>query len=387
MIQFFYTNRESFKKTVFVQAKVIVKLSEIIEELEKEKGLDREVLSSIICEGMLAAHEKKYPELTFKVSYDKKTDEMSILVEKTVAASVQDEDLEISTRKAKFINKKLKEGDTVLVPFEGKIGRIEVLRAKQVIASRIREIEAKVIYEDFKDKAGSIVYGVVHKCERKGVLVKIQDIYAFLPKAFMSPNDNCVVGHPIRALLKEVLLQPKNESQLVLDRASSMFLHKLFELEVPEVFERLVEIKSIARAPGYKSKILVYSHDKNIDPVGACVGVGGARIKPILKELGGERIDVISWGDSKEELIKDALKPAVIKKVEIVGDGNANVTLAEDQRSVAIGKKGKNISLASELAGFKINLITAEARPDFEMRRDDVEAEKEAEKSEKSDAD
>jgi len=337
-----------------------VKLSDVIEELEKEKGLDRAVLSSIICEGMLAAYTKKYPDLAFKVIHDKKTDEIAVFVEKKVVTSVQDDDQEITTRKAKFIDKKLKEGDVVWQPFDGKIGRIEVLRAKQVIATKIREIESKAVYDEFKDKVGSIVYGVVHKCERKGILVKIQDVYAFLPKILTSPSDKCVVGHPIRALLKEVLLQPRNESQLVLDRASSAFLLKLFELEVPEVFEKLVEIKKIARAPGYKSKILVYSHDKNIDPVGACVGVGGARIKPILKELGGERIDVISWGDSREETIKDALKPAAIKKIEIVDDGNANVWLDEDQRSVAIGKKGQNITLASELSGFAINLVTAD---------------------------
>ena len=339
-----------------------MKLSDVIEELEKEKGLSRAVLSSIICEGMLAAYTKKYPELTFSVTHDKKTDEIAVAVEKKVVSTVQDEDKEITTRKAKFIDKKLKEGDVVWQPFEGKIGRIEVLRAKQVIATKIREIESRAVYDEFKDKVGSIVYGVVHKCERKGILVKIQDVYAFLPKVLTSPSDKCVVGYPIRALLKEVLLQPRNESQLVLDRASSDFLLKLFELEVPEVFEKLVEIKSIARAPGYKSKILVYSHDKNIDPVGACVGVGGARIKPILKELGGERIDVVSWGDSREEIIKDALKPAVIKKVEIVDDSNASVWLDEDQRSVAIGKKGQNITLASELSGFAINLITAEKR-------------------------
>ena len=337
-----------------------MKLSDVIEELEKEKGLERAVLSSIICEGMLAAYTKKYPDLTFKVEHDKKTDEIAVLAEKKIVASVQDSDKEISTRKAKFVDKKLKEGDLIWLPFEGKIGRIEVLRAKQVIAAKIREIESRAVYDEFKDKVGSIVYGVVHKCERKGVLVKIQDVYAFLPKVFMSPSDKCIVGYPIRALLKEVLLQARNESQLVLDRVSSDFLLKLFELEVPEVFEKLVEVKRIARAPGYKSKILVYSHDKNIDPVGACVGVGGARIKPILKELGGERIDVVSWGDSREDIIKDALKPAAIKKVEIVDNESANVWLNEDQRSVAIGKRGQNITLASELSGFSLNLITAD---------------------------
>jgi len=350
-----------------------VKLSVVIEELEKEKGLDRAVLSSIICEGMLAAYTKKYPDLTLKATYDKKTDEIQILVEKKVVSSVKDDETQISARKAKNIDKKIKEGDTVWLPFEGKIGRIEVLRAKQVIATKIRDIEAQLVYDEFKDKVGTIVYGVVHKCERRGTLVKLQDVFAFLPKSLSSPSDKCSVGYPIRALLKEVLLQPRNESQLVLDRASSEFLERLFELEVPEVFEKLVEIKNIARAPGYKSKIIVHSHDKNVDPVGACVGVGGARIKPILKELGGERIDVIAWGDSREELIKGSLKPAEVRRVEVVGDKVANVWLDEDQRSLAIGKKGQNISLASKVSGFEINLVDAE-KP-AEVKKDELEIE------------
>lgn len=334
-----------------------MKLSEVIEELEKEKGLDRAVLSSIICEGMLAAYTKKYPSLKLNATYDKKSDDIAILVQKTVVSKAQDDNQEISVRKAHFVDKKLKEGDEVWLPFEGKIGRIEVLRARQVIANKIREIESQAVFDEFKEKVGSIVYGIVHKCERKGILVKIQDVFAFLPKIFMSPADKCVVGYPIRALLKEVLTQPRNESQLVLDRSSSDFLLRLFELEVPEIFEKLVEIRSVARAPGYKSKIVVFSHDKNIDPVGACVGVGGARIKPILKELGGERIDVIAQGDSREDGVKDALKPAEIRRVEIIGNKAANVWLDEDQRSLAIGKKGQNISLASELTGFSINLV------------------------------
>lgn len=334
-----------------------MRLSEVIEELEKEKGLDRATLSTIICEGILAAYSKKYPSLLLKADYDKKTDEITILVEKKVVSTVKDEEAEVSTRKAHFIDKKLKEGDTVWLPFEGKIGRIEVLRARQVIAGKIRDIESQAVFDEFKGKVGTIVHGVVHKCERKGILVKIQDVFAFLPKILTSPSDKCIVGYPIRALLKEVLPQPKNESQLILDRVSSEFLVKLFELEVPEIFEKLVEVKSVARAPGYKSKIVVYSHDKNIDPVGACVGVGGARIKPILKELGGERIDVIALGDSREGLVKDALKPAEIKRVEILDERAANVWLNEDQRSLAIGKKGQNIKLAAEIAGLNINLV------------------------------
>ncbi len=333
-----------------------MKLSEVIEELVEERGLDRELLSDIIREGMLAAYQKKYPALNLKATYEPQTDEITINIEKKIVASVQDEDLEISLKKARNINKKLAVGDVVWVPFERGIGRIEVLRARQVIASKIRFLEASAVYNEFKEKEGTIIYGVIHKCELGGTVVKIDDSMGFLPKSLSIPGDKCSVGYPIKVLLKEVLPEPRHENQLILDRASELFLQRLFELEIPEVFEKLVEIKKIVRLPGYKSKIAVVSHDANIDPVGTCVGVGGSRIKPILKELGGEKIDVIAWSTNLETLIKDALKPADIERVELVDATMAQVWLAEDQRSLAIGKMGQNISLAAKMTGIAIQL-------------------------------
>jgi len=339
-----------------------VKLFQVIEELVEEKGLERSVLSSIICEGMLAAYSKRYPELHFQVDYDKKTDEISINVQKKVVASVTDDDTEISHRKAKNINPSLNVDDTIWVPFEGKIGRIEILRAKQVIANQIRHIEAEAIFNEFKDKKDTIVHGVVHKCERNGANIKIDDALAFLPKSLTIPGEKCNVGFSIRVLLKDVLTEPRNDNQLILDRVSTLFIEKLFELEIPEVFEKLVEIKRVVRIPGYKSKVAVISNDSNIDPVGTCVGVGGVRIKPILKELGTEKIDIISWNESLEHFIKDALKPAIINRVELVDNKNANIFLEEDQRSLAIGKMGQNISLASQLTGVNIHLVQSSSQ-------------------------
>lgn len=349
-----------------------MRLTEVIDELVEERGLDREILSGIVCEGMLAAYTKKYPDLTLNVSFDKKTNEMIILIEKEVVENVEDEDLEISLRKARLVNAKAEIGDKVQVPFDGKIGRIEILRAKQVIANSIRRIEASAVYDEFKDKEGTIIHGTVHKVERGGAVVKIGETLAFLPKSLMIPDEKCSAGYAIRALLKEVLPEPRNDNQLILDRSSELFLQRLFELEIPEVFEKLVEIKKIVRTPGYKSKVAVVSHDKNIDPVGTCVGIGGARIKPVLKELGGEKIDVIVWSDSPETLIRDALKPAQINRVEIIDDQNCNVLLNEDQRSLAIGKMGQNISLASRLSGYDIHLVKAEpsSRRDEEVAMD-----------------
>ena len=337
-----------------------MRLSDVISELVEERGLNRDTLKSIICEGILAAYKKKYEDIPLRAHHESKTDEVIVEVEKEVVATVCDEDTQISLRKARNIKEDFELGDKLWLPFEGKIGRIEVLKAKQVIASKIRSIEALAVYNEFKDKQGTIVHGVIHKCERAGWAIKLQEASAFLPKSLAIPGERCTVGFPVRALLKEVLTEPRNENQIILDRSSDVFLRKLFELEIPEVFEKLIEIKKIVRYPGYKSKVAVVSHDTNIDPVGTCVGLGGARIKPILKELGGEKIDVIAWTDSIESLVVSALKPAEVDRVEMVSAGEVNVWVAEDQRSLAIGRMGQNISLASRLTGVAINLVQSD---------------------------
>ena len=347
----------------------------VIDSLVEERGLDKSVLTNIVCEGMLSAYKKKYPELELRVVYDEALEKLVLEVEKDVVESVEMEDSQISLRKAKGISKDLELGSKVWVQFEKgekEIGRIEILRAKQFIASSIRDIEAAAICEEFKDKEGTVLQGIIHKCERNGVVVKIQDYLAFLPKSLSIPGEKCNVGFPIRALLKEVLDVPRNENQLILDRSSEEFVAQLFELEVPEVFEKLVDIKKIVRIAGYKSKVAVVSHDSNIDPVGTCVGVGGVRIKPILKELGTEKIDIIAWTQSDESFVRDALKPAEINRVELSDDKrSARVWLDEDQRSLAIGKMGQNIALASRLTGIHIELVQAEHRDDLDQKLSD----------------
>lgn len=344
-------------------------LATVIDELVEERGLDREVLNSIICESMLAAYSKKYPGLELKVDFDKQLGEIKVSVHKTVVDVVEEEEFEISLKKALKIDKNLKLGDEIWMPFEGFIGRIEIVRAKQAIAATIRQVEASVVYNEFKEREGSIVYGIVHKCERGGVVIKIDDHLAFLPKNLSIPNEKCSPGFALRALLKEVLPEPRNDYQLILDRSSDQFLWQMFKLEIPEVFEGLVEIKKIVRTAGYKSKVVVVSNDKNIDPVGTCVGVGGSRIKPILKELGGEKIDIMAWSDSLDTMVKNALKPAQINRVELSDDNSsAQVWLDEDQRSIAIGKMGQNIALASRLTGVNIQLAQAAASDDSTFR-------------------
>lgn len=346
-----------------------MKLVDVIEALVEEKGLDKAILTDIVCEGLLGAYQKRYPELPLRAVSCRTSGELTVEIAKQVVQAPSDEALEISVRKAKNIDPSLSIGDSVWLPFDGAIGRIEILRARQIIAGKIREIEAAAVYDEFHEKEGMILQGTVHKNERSGVSVKIQDHLAFLPKSLSIPGEKCPAGFPIRVLLKEVLKQPRNENQLILDRASSEFLQKLFELEIPEVFERLVDVKKIVRNPGYKSKVAVISNDPNVDPVGTCVGVGGVRIKPILKELGSEKIDIVEWTDNLEVFVRHALKPAEINRVELADDSaSARVWLDDDQRSLAIGKMGQNISLASRLTGVNIELVQTEKRENLDQK-------------------
>ena len=334
-----------------------VNLAEVIESLLEERSLDREKVIAVIRDGVLTAYRKKFPEINFQARYNTKTHAMEVLAEKTVVAGNAEGGHEITLRKAKLIDPAVVIGDTVLEPFDQTVGRIEMSAARQFIAGGIRGIEQQAIYDEFKDKEGTIVNGRVHKRERSGYVLKMGEAMAFLPKSCTIPDENLRVGYPARALLKEVLPSARGDHQLILDRASSQFVQKLLELEIPEIFEGVVEIKQVVRVPGYKSKVVVSSNSKEIDPVGTCVGVGGVRIRPILKELGQEKVDLIEYTDKLEQLVASALKPAEIDRVVVdEAHGRATVWLAQDQRSFAIGKQGQNIALVSRLTGLHVQL-------------------------------
>jgi len=333
-----------------------VNLADVIEGLVEERGLDRDMVISIVCEGMLAAYNKKFPGLVFDIAFNKKSGKLEVFVEKCVVSSVVDEEIEVSLRKAKLIDPDITLDATIKVPFENHIGRIEILLVRQIIASKIRELESQAVYNDFKDKKDTILTGVVHKKERNGMAIKLGEVLALLPQDNSIPGEVLKIGHPIKVLLAEVLPTPRWDYQLILDRASTEFIKKLVAIEIPEVYEGLVEFKRVVRAPGYKTKAIIASTSSEIDPVGTCVGVGGARIKPILRELGQEKIDLIEATDSVEELVRHSLKPAEIDRVEIVNGRKAIVWLAHDQRSFAIGKMGQNITLAAKLVGLELQL-------------------------------
>jgi transcription termination/antitermination protein NusA len=339
-----------------MQGQETVNLTDVIEGLVEERGLDREKIIEIVSEGIKAAYIKRFPTIDFEVSYNRKSGNLEVFARKTIVSSVVDDDKEVSLRRAKIIDMQAKIGQLIPVPFEEPVGRIEILTAKQIIAGKIRDLEQLAVFEEFKDKKDTIVTGVVHKRERAGYAVKIGEVLALLPIENIIPNEPIKISHPIRVLLQDVYPAVRGDYQLILDRASADFVKKLIEAEIPEVFEGLVEIKKAVRIPGYKTKVMVASTRKEIDPVGTCVGIGGARIKPILRELGQEKVDLIQWSDSSEKLVRSSLKPAEVDKVEFVGDDKVIVWLAPDQRSFAIGRMGQNINLASKLVDLEIKL-------------------------------
>lgn len=336
-------------------------LADVIESLVEERNLDRDQVVAIVCSAVKIAHEKKYPGQEFVVSFNKKTSGMDVCTRKAVVAIVVDKDKEVSHRKAVTIDSRCSIGDVVSVPFEEPVGRIEILAARQLIASQIKELEEVAVYDEYIEREGKILTCVVHKKERSGFAVTVGDLTGFLPNSGCIPGEQLRIGYSIKAVLQEVLPVARGGYQLILDRASADFVKCLLELEIPEIFEGIVEIKKIVRTAGYKTKVALVSHSKDIDPVGTCVGVGGVRIKPILKGLGLEKVDLIAWVDDVPEMVRSSLKPAVIDDVTISPDGmRAVVSLADDQRAFAIGKSGQNIALASALSNIQISLEPAD---------------------------
>lgn len=331
------------------------KISFIVNELAEEKSMPREHLVDAVIDGILAAYNKKYPHIELNAEYDKKNDELYIFAKKKVVLELYDDETEILLRKAKLIKENAEVGEELKISFEGKIGRIEIAKARQIIGYKIKSIEAESVYKEFSNKIGTIGNGTVHKVDTYGSLIMVYGVLGFLPFKNMIYGEKLSAGMVIKVLIQDVFLEPKSDSQILLDRVSTLFVKKLLELEIPEIFDGIVKIEKIVRIAGYKTKVLVSSRDGRIDPLGTCIGAGGSRIKPILKELGMEKIDIIPLVDSQEEQIVLALKPGIIENVFIRGS-MAFVEVLIDNRSVVIGKGGKNISLASELVSITIEL-------------------------------
>ena len=335
-------------------------LCHVIDQISREKGISREVLIEALESALLSAMRKKYGGRTnINLVMDRQKCTINVFETKTIVENVTNPLEEISVAEAATIAPDKKAGDTVDFPLDlHDLGRIAAQTAKQVIFQRVREAERDVIYNEFKDKTGQIISGVVMRREKGFYFINLGKTEAILPFKETLPNENLKRGDTVKAIVEDVRITTKGP-QILVSRTSPLFVAGLFKMEVPEINEGLVQIKNIVREPGERTKLAVLSKDNAVDPVGSCVGMKGTRVQTIVRELRGERIDIIPWTEDPRMLIARALSPAQIDKIGINEEGKTAMVVVNDQQlSLAIGKKGQNVRLAIKLTGWDIDIIS-----------------------------
>ena len=349
------------KKVVKKNAPAIdsTELITAMEDLEKENGIPKDYLLESIETALVTAYKRNFDSAeNVKVTMDKETGEIHVYAEKDVVDIVENPQLQINLEDARKINKKLEIGDKAEVEIVPKnFGRIAAQTAKQVIVQKIREVSRNVLFNVFNERKGEIVSGIVQKADGGVVVLDLGKLEGIMPVKEQVPTEKYRVNDKIRAYILDVERGLKGAPQVIVSRTSADFVKKLFELEIPEIYEGVIEIKSVSRDPGSRSKIAVYSPNENIDPVGSCVGQKGIRIQNIINELHGEKIDVIEWNEDPSIFISAALLPAQVMAVDIREDEKfAQVIVPDDQLSLAIGKSGQNARLAAKLTNWKIDI-------------------------------
>jgi N utilization substance protein A len=344
-------------------------LNRVIEQVSKEKGIDKTIVISAVEEMMHSAARRTFgPDRNIESRFNQDIGEIELFEIKTVVETVANAAAEVEVAEAQTkYDPEAQAGDEILIKLDtATMGRIAAQAAKQNLIQHIRDAERKQIYNEFKDRKGEVFSGIVQRFERKNMIVNLGRTEAILPEKEQIPHERYRQGDRIRALILDVDLSEKGLS-IVLSRTSNLFLMKLFEQEVPEIYEGIVEIRQCAREPGGRAKVAVYSKDSDVDPVGACVGMKGTRVQSVVQELRGEKIDIVPWTDDQAELVCRALAPAKVSKVVIDEEERAmEVIVPDDQLSLAIGKRGQNVRLAHRLSGWKLDV------------RSDSEAEEEA---------
>ena len=330
-----------------------------LQELEKEKGIKKEYLLESIETALVTAYKRNFDSVeNVKVTMDSNTGEVHIYAVKDVVETVENPNLQILLEDAKKIDRKLQVGDKAEIELAPKnFGRIAAQTAKQVIVQKIREESRNVLFDEFNNRKGEIVTGIVQKADGGIVVLDLGKLEGVMPLKEQVPTEKYHVNDKIRAYVLQVERGLKGALQVTVSRACADFVRKLFELEIPEIYEGVIEIKSVSRDPGSRSKVAVYSPNENIDPVGSCVGQKGIRIQNIINELHGEKIDVIEWNPDPSIYISAALLPAQVMAVDIHEDEKfAQVIVPDDQLSLAIGKSGQNARLSAKLTGWKIDI-------------------------------
>ncbi|MFQ5597135.1 MAG: transcription termination factor NusA [Nitrospiria bacterium] len=331
----------------------------IINQIGREKGIESEKIVSAVETALVSAAKKRYgSDENVQVQLDRETGEIEAITLKKIVEHVEDPHTEISLGEAKEMDESAELGDEIgaLLEMED-FGRIAAQTAKQVIFQRVREAEWESVYREYSVREGEIISGMILGQERRNYIVELGKTEALLPISEQVPREGYRRGDRVRAYLLEVRPSSKGP-QIILSRARPEFVSKLFEMEVPEISEGVVVIKGVVREPGDRTKIAVYSTDQSVDPVGACVGVRGSRVQAVVRELRGEKIDIVTWTEDPRTYIGEALSPAVVDKVGInESEKSALVVVSEQQLSLAIGKKGQNVRLASKLTGWRVDII------------------------------
>ena len=342
-----------------------------IEQISREKGINSEEIVHAIEDAILTTAKKHYKNQDNLVArLNRSTGQVELYLQKLVVAAGADSDLEIDLEKAQAINNEAKPGDHLNVLVASRpLGRIDAQAAKQIIFQRVKEAERKKIYDEYSTRIGEIINGIVKNIEKGDMIIDLGTTEAILPKSQQSATESYSRGDRIRALIVRVH-RFSNDPQIVLSRTDSRLLTRIFESEIPEIYDGTITIKGTVREPGDRAKIAVATSNKEIDPVGACVGIKGTRVQSVINELHGERIDIIEWSDDIIKLASNALKPAKVAQVTLIDerDRRLEIVVDNDQLSLAIGKKGQNVRLASRLTGWKIDIKSHD-----EKKKEDAE--------------
>ena len=376
--------------------KIGTALFEACEELERERGISKEVLIASLCDAMVAAYKKHMrvkEAANIEAILDEQTGEIGVFRTKLVVedANVEDADEQISLSDAKEIDEDVEVGDEVKIEVTPEqFGRIAAQSAKQVITQRIREAERNLVLQEFMEKKGTLTTGIIQRVENRNVIVNIGKTDAIMPQKEQIPGEYYKPGNRIRVFVLNVKETTKLP-QVIVSHAHAEIVRELFELEVPEIEDGIVEIKSISREAGYRTKIAVWSNDPEVDSVGACIGPRGSRIQTIVSELKNEKIDIVRYSEDPVEYIVNALSPSRVVSVDILADDEysheAMVVVPDDQLSLAIGREGQNVRLAHKLTGWKIDIksVSQMERAEAQNINNYVEEESEEEDYEEND--
>jgi len=339
---------------------LITDIKRVIDQVSREKGINRDVLVATLKEAIESAARKKLgPRIDVEVHYDEKTGEVDVFQFKEVVENVQDPEVELTYEEGLGYDAECEVGDSLGIKVDtSSFGRIAAQSAKQVIIQKMKEAEKSAVYENFIQKKGEIINGIVQRVDRGNIIVNLGQTEAILTSREQIPRENYRRGDRIRAYVLDVLEDARG-SQIILSRTHPEFLVKLFATEVPEIAEGIVNIRGAAREAGVRSKIAVSSSDSDVDPVGACVGMKGNRVQSIVQELRGEKIDIVQWNPDVAKFVCNALAPAEIARVIIDEDNkNMEIIVVDDFLSIAIGKNGQNVRLACRLTGWHLEVMS-----------------------------